>query len=298
MTEELERFLRSSRAGGTTARTVEAYRSTVNLFIAHLRTAEGQFPTMESFTLDHVEEWIEAMLDGDCYARESIRSHARRLRAMSRRMFERKQIPTHVLGALVTPKAVRQQLFVPSQETVEAMLFACDDATKSGRLDRALIACLADSGVRRSELVAANVTDVDWELGVIRLANPAKGGLPRWAPLGHASRDYLRAAVGYRNSGPLFLDRRFDRMSGKAALHRVADASIRAGADRRIGPQLLRRFAATRLTVSGASEPLLFRVMGWTPDPKHVAWPAYINLGASDISSAFAMLSPVDHLML
>jgi integrase/recombinase XerD len=212
-------------------------------------------------------------------------------------MYKRGLIATHALDGLITPKRVRTEVYVPSQRTVISMLSVCDHSTKSGQLDRALVSCIADCAARRSELVAADVRDVDWDLGVIRIRQPAKDGLARWAPLGRTAREDLRRYVGHRSSGPLFLDRRFNRLSGKACLHRVVDTSVRAGADRRIGPQLLRRFAATQMTACATPEPLLYRIMGWSPDPRKVAWPAYVDLGPTEIARAFATISPVDQLV-
>lgn len=298
---EFERVLTSYRAGGSTPASVRSYRESAARLIAHLRDDLGREPHISDFTLDEVEEYLAKCADDvrdGRLAKESYRSHCRRLRALSKRMHERGQIESHRLATLKTPrvKEGEDRPVVPSQSDVLAVLRATDPATTTGRLERALVSLLSDCGVRRSEVEAFDVADVDFDLNVVKVRRPAKDSACRSVPFGEATRAALLSYLGHRRQGPLFLDRGARRMSARSILRHVVQAGTRAGLLIRLGPQRLRRFAATRLATLGASQPVLFAIMGWHPDPRRNAFPRYIVLDDEELAMVSPALSPVDHL--
>lgn len=296
-----ERVFIAHRASGGKKATVTSYRETTRLLLRHLRDTLNREPLTGDFTLLAVQEWLAELaerLDAGTLARDSLRSHAVRTRAISRRLFDSGLIESHRLERLPTPRRdLAAELRVPARSEIAALLEACDPATRGGRLDRALVAVLSDGGPRRSELASLDVVDFDRDGAWIRLRQPAKRGVRRYVMLGSATRAILTEYIGRRTSGPLFLDRRLARLSGNAIAQRVRDVSVRAGLERTIGPQLLRRFAASEVAARGVNDPMLHRIFGWTPDPRKVAWTAYINVRPEQMAELYRTVSPVDQLI-
>lgn len=318
-----ERVLVHYRAGGGRPSTIDSYRQTTTAFLRYLRhrdhacvadvptggmlhglrrtcTLTAPEPTLADLNLLEVEEWAcelqEAVERGEA-ALESVRSHVRRLRPISERLQRLGIIETHVLAELRTPaRDASAVLRVPSRAEVAAMLDVCDTSTRSGRLDLAIVCVLADGGARRSEAAAFDVGDFDGAGGWIRLRQPAKRGTPRFVFLGANAREALRAHLGRRTSGPLFVDRAFERLSGNAIGQRVRAVAGRAGL-RSIGPQLLRRFTATELaSADGVTDVTLYRIMGWSTgrhDPIHTR---YVNQRPEQLAELYRRVSPVDQL--
>jgi integrase/recombinase XerD len=82
----------------------------------------------------------------------------------------KRQLPRHVL----------------SEKDVEKLLLAPDPVTPIGLRDRAILALLYSTGLRRSELSALDLTDVDLTDGSV-FVRRGKGGKSRLVPLGESA---------------------------------------------------------------------------------------------------------------
>lgn len=130
--------------------------------------------------------------------------------------------------------------------------------------DTALVWLLLESGLRRAELAAANVEDVDLKAHTIAVVR-GKNGKARIAVFGDDTAGALwrwTKRLG-RKDGPLFISR-FDTritLSGVGdILHRLGDET--AGVPLR--PHMLRHAATHYALESGAREGDLMEVMGWS----------------------------------
>ncbi|MCJ7806251.1 MAG: site-specific integrase [Clostridia bacterium] len=108
--------------------------------------------------------------------------------------------------------------------------------------DKALVLFMADSGLRRSEVIALDWDDVDILSGLVRVRR-GKGGKSRSAVVGATTR---RALVVYRrtlgnpeNNSPLFQSRNCDRFSGPGFLQIFRRLSKQA--EIHVTPHALRR---------------------------------------------------------
>lgn len=123
--------------------------------------------------------------------------------------------------------------------------------------DRAIMELLYSSGLRRSEIVGLNVSQVDFVGGFVRVFG--KGSKERLVPAGHralqAVRDYLalrKTAPGTRGGGePLFLSRRGRRLSAAALAWLVGRWARQARLLKPLAPHTLRHTFATHLLDGG-----------------------------------------------
>ena len=150
------------------------------------------------------------------------------------------------------------------------MLEGCDRRTGTGRRDFAILTVLARLGLRRGEVAALSVDDINWHTG--ELVVTGKGNhrelLPLPVDVGEAIADYCRA--GRRNGGcrTLFLSSLapWHGLSPSGIGQVVARACHRAGLAV-IGAHRLRHTAATGMRAAGA--PLL--EIGQALRHRHVA---------------------------
>ena len=84
--------------------------------------------------------------------------------------FKRRQLPRHVL----------------SEPDVEKLLAAPSAATPLGRRDRAILALLYSTGLRRAEVSGLDINDIDLT-GLTVFVRRGKGGKPRLVPLGQSA---------------------------------------------------------------------------------------------------------------
>jgi integrase len=119
----------------------------------------------------------------------------------------------------------------PGADAVADMVGALDPSTAAGARDRAIVLALAGMGLRRGELVALDLADVDTDRGTIMVTGKGKTqAVPLTVP--GAVLDALTAWVGHRGTepGPLFHGFRGKRarLNGGSVARIVAKAAHRA----------------------------------------------------------------------
>lgn len=141
-------------------------------------------------------------------------------------------------------------------DQVRALLESCDTDTVNGRRDLAILLLLVRLGMRRGEVAALRLDDVDWRAGelLVRGKGPRVERLPLPADVGEALAGYLRAGRP-RDAGTRAV---FVRVRApRAALTPAGVTQVVVAAGRRAGlgevaPHRLRHTAASELLRRGA----------------------------------------------
>lgn len=140
---------------------------------------------------------------------------------------------------------------------VRRMLATCDRRTSLGRRDFAILTTLARLGLRKGELAALTLADVDWRAGeiVVRGKGNRAERLPLPADVGEAIVAYLqRGRPATAAAGALFTRHKAPHtaISPGAVGHVVLTAAHRAGLGR-INAHRLRHSAASQMLSAGGS---------------------------------------------
>jgi site-specific recombinase XerD len=142
-------------------------------------------------------------------------------------------------------------------EQLDALLASCDRGTPTGRRDYAALVMLARLGLRRGEVAALKLEDVDWRAGELRIAGKGRRSerLPLPADVGEAIVAYLqdgRPATALDRSLIVLVRAPHRGLTGGGITQIVFAAAARAG----LGPihsHRLRHTAATQMLRAGAS---------------------------------------------
>lgn len=139
-------------------------------------------------------------------------------------------------------------------QEVDALLAAADaeDGPAAVR-HRAVLALLADLGLRVGEVVGLDVTDLGWERGHRTVRFVGKGGRPRRRALTPGAQAAVDAYLGGRTDGPLFVTStggRIDRHAVFKLVRRLAREAGIAGWER-LSPHSLRHAFATAARAEG-----------------------------------------------
>jgi integrase/recombinase XerD len=146
-----------------------------------------------------------------------------------------------------------------SEEEIDALLAATDQATWSGRRDRAMLALACQTGLRATELISLTAGDVHLGTGA-HVSCLGKGRRQRITPLTAGTARLLRAWMAERAglaADPLFPTRHGTQLSRDALERRLAKyAALAAGAcptlaEKRVSPHVMRHSAAMRLVNAG-----------------------------------------------
>ncbi|MFG0328939.1 MAG: site-specific tyrosine recombinase/integron integrase [Phycisphaerales bacterium] len=162
-----------------------------------------------------------------------------------------------------TPKQAKRLPKAITVEEIERLLSAPDDRELLGARDRAILETLYSTGIRVSELVDLDFSDLD-EMGeTLRIRG--KGKKERLVPLGSHALAAIRHYVnmlqqdprfrGAEDEGartPLFINKHGDRLSSRSVRRKLDKYLKMAGLDSDISPHTLRHSFATHLLGNGA----------------------------------------------
>lgn len=146
-----------------------------------------------------------------------------------------------------------------SEKEIDALLAATDQATWTGRRDRAMLALACQTGLRASELICLTAGDIHLGTGA-HVSCTGKGRRQRITPLTASTARLLKAWIAERGglaADPLFPTRRGTPLSRDALEQRLAKYAATAArscpalAGKRVSPHVMRHSAAMRLVNAG-----------------------------------------------
>lgn len=165
-----------------------------------------------------------------------------------------------------TPRQTKRLPKAISIEQVEQLLSAPSETDVLGRRDRGMLETLYSTGIRVSELVGLDISDLDLEGEAMHVRG--KGKKERLVPLGShalgAIRSYIemlkqdpRFANNFDGNGagvelPLFLNKHGKRLSSRSVRRKLDKYLREVGLDPSISPHTLRHSFATHLLDNGA----------------------------------------------
>jgi integrase/recombinase XerD len=167
-----------------------------------------------------------------------------------------KNDPTLLLEA---PKLKRALPDVLSFEEIERILNQIDLSTAEGGRNKAILEIMYSCGLRVSEVVNLQVSNLYFDEGFIRVIG--KGNKERLVPIGGSAVKYINiyredirvhVPVKAGNEDILFLNRRGGKLSRVMIFYIIRDLTGKAGITKSISPHTFRHSFATHLVEGGA----------------------------------------------
>jgi site-specific recombinase XerD len=258
-----ESFEVSLRARNLSDRTIETYLEAVRLFTEFLRSA-GMPNEVSNITREHVEAFLASELERVSPSSVSIRY--RGLQQFFRWCVEDGEVLASPTVNVRPPVVPEQPVPVIAEEQLAALLKACSGSRFEDRRDLAIIRFLLDTGVRRSELVALKVEEVDLRLRQATVLG--KGRRVRTVAFGHKTAQaldrYLRARDRHRLA---FEPSLWLGLSGPMTANGIAQVVRRracvAGIDERINLHRFRHTFSHQWLADGGQGEDLMMLNGW-----------------------------------
>ncbi len=167
------------------------------------------------------------------------------------------------------PKIGRKLPDTLSEEEIDTLISAIDLSHPQGERNRAMLECLYACGLRVSELISLQLSDLYFEEGFISVTG--KGNKQRFVPISTHTQKYINLYCQevriqdipkpeYTNT--LFLNRRGRQLTRAMVFTIIKDLAVKAGIQKVISPHTFRHSFATHLLQNGADLRSIQQMLG------------------------------------
>ncbi|MBK5238002.1 MAG: tyrosine recombinase XerC [Actinomycetales bacterium] len=256
--------------------TVKAYRTDASALLDY--ADEVGLAQVEDLSLEFLRDWLwKGSLQG--LSKMTLARRSATARSFTSWLKRMGLTPTDPGVRLKSPKTDSSLPRVVTEVQMSAMfeslqLQASSDAVPQGVRDLAIVEVLYATGIRVSELVGLDVSDVDLERRTMRVLGKGmkERVVPFGAPAATALHSYLESGARGEmallvsteklHAGALFLGARGGRLTTRAVYRVVADLLTSLEGSGPAGPHVLRHTAATHLLDGGADLRIVQELLG------------------------------------
>ena len=248
---------------GLSLQTWASYLEDIQAFFNHF--------TDKKTTDDLLESDLYEFLKYELAVGHSVSTALRRLSCM-RNFFLFLKRDGFYQGAIPDIETPKKPKYLPNcltEDEVEALLNAPDLTTPSGLRDKAMLETMYSSGLRVSELIGLQKSQVNLTKGVITVFG--KGAKERKVPIADYAVEYIkdyikevRNKIDVNHSKYLFLSKKGEPLSRIYFFKQVKKYSELAGITTNVSPHTLRHSFATHLLNHGAQLRIVQGMLGHT----------------------------------
>ena len=252
---------------GLSRNTLEAYRSDLLQYGAYLK---GRDPL--AVTHSDLAGFVSSLAAGDGekppVAPATLQRKVACLRSFHRHLRRQGILDGDPTANLRAPKQSRRLPHVLSRDEVAKLLEQPRGTEPPALRDRALLELMYACGLRASEAIDLETTDLDLEIGILRARG--KGSKERIVPVGSAATRAVNAylargrgrLVGDRLESRLFVNHRGNGLTRQGLYKIVQRHAASAGLADRMSPHTLRHTFATHLLAGGCDLRSLQEMLG------------------------------------
>lgn len=270
MLESIERFIRHMEVErGASDHTLTAYRSDLLQLASFIEDHPDQAEDGSAIDVKQLRYFL-----GELYDRVAPASLERKLSAIKsffRFMVRSREMETNPAELLETPRKEKHIPQIFSIDEIFSLLDAGFKEEKLGIRNRALWEMLYGCGLRVSELVGLDLTDLSVKRQELRILG--KGSRERIVPVSQVVMEAVDAYLPFRENllkknpkwadpKALFLNYRGGRLTSRGVQKLVDTTMVRVGAGRKVSPHVLRHTFATHLLDGGADLRTIQELLG------------------------------------
>jgi integrase/recombinase XerD len=258
MQEQIQNFLDFlDNEKGYADNTIAAYRNDLTQFLRYLEQQDHQYSSWAEVDKDTIINYVLNLKERE-YTSSTVARKVAAIKSFFHYLMAEKVIADDPTATLDSPKVKKRLPKAISREDIERLLAATAEgkSAKSQR-DHALLEMLYASGMRVTELVSLDVSDVNLASGTVRVWGKKSSSKERIIPVGDRALDALQT---YLNKGriqlvrdpeerALFLNHRGQRLTRQGLWLIIKHYVDEVGISEDVTPHTLRHsFAAHKLS--------------------------------------------------
>ncbi|MFP3124394.1 site-specific tyrosine recombinase XerD [Ectobacillus funiculus] len=241
---------------GLSQNTIVSYERDLKSYIKYLQKVE-QLSSLAEVTRLHIIGFLQGLKDANKSSKTMAR-HIASVRSFHQFLLRERVLERDPSVHIETPQGERRLPKVLSVAEVEALLDAPKQGGAFGLRDKAMLELLYATGLRVSELIQLDISDVHLTMGFVRCLG--KGRKERIIPLGNLAIEAVgryiergrRELLGKNATDALFLNLRGERLSRQGFWKILKGMAKEARIEKELTPHTLRHSFATHLLENGA----------------------------------------------
>ena len=251
---------------------IEAYCHDVNLFLQYLECRDGGTVStaIGDIHQDTIENFFAYLYDLNIGATSQARILSG-LKSFYRYLIQEDLAEKDPTELISSPSLGRHLPEVLSYEEIQRMIDSIDLSMPNGHRNKAMIEVMYGCGLRVSELIGLQISDIYREDGFLRIIG--KGSKERLVPIGDTSLkilyQYIEGARLHITPKPkftdtVFLNSRGTNLTRQTVFLLVKELAERNGITKNISPHTFRHSFATHLLEGGANLLAVQQMLGHT----------------------------------
>ena len=246
--------------------TIESYRHDIQLFVNYLNKNEEK--NVGSITHTDIENFLAQLYEIGLSSGSQARILSG-LKSFFKFLIEEKIIENNPTTLITTPTLKRQLPEVLSYEEIESIIHSIDLSTLLGHRNKAIIEVLYGCGLRVSELITLQISDIFDKDEFIKVRG--KGNKERLIPIGQSTLKTLYQWINdcrtcfnidKKASDIVFINKNGHAMTRQMVFLIIKDLAEKAGIKKTIGPHTFRHSFATHLIEGGADLRAVQQMLG------------------------------------
>lgn len=242
---------------GLSNNSIEAYVRDINKFVQYLDTTKLEI-SPDKVTLQNLQDFIRWINELGLSAKTQTRIISG-LKAFYKYLVLEEQINHNPTELLESPKLGRKLPDTLSIQDINQLIEAIDLSKPEGTRNKAMLETLYGCGLRVSELVGLQISNLYFKEGFIKITG--KGDKERLVPIGSTAikninlyTENIRIHIDINNefSDILFLNRRGKKLTRVMIFIIIKDLAKKIGLKKSISPHTFRHSFATHLVEGGA----------------------------------------------
>lgn len=236
---------------------IEAYLRDAEMLGEYIYNAQGGI-AITAIELKHLQQFLQHINELELAANTQARVVSG-IKSFFRFLLLEEIInddPTILLEAPKLKRALPVHLAI---EEIDQLFAAIDHSTPEGQRNRAMLETMYSCGLRVSELVGLQISNLYLDVGFVRVIG--KGNKERLIPIGGEAvrqiklyREHVRVHLPVKKGHEdiLFLGRRGTQLTRVMVFTILKNLTIKSGIDKKVHPHTLRHSFATHLVEAGA----------------------------------------------
>jgi integrase/recombinase XerD len=251
------------------ANTISAYERDLRNYVQYLKNVEA-VAGFDEVQRVHIVHFLAFLKEQGKSSKTSAR-HMASVRAFHQYLLRDKAASIDPSVNIETPRSERALPKILSLQEVEVLLDAPKSQDHYGLRDKAMLELIYATGIRVSEIIALDITDIHLTMGFIRVNG--NGKKERIIPLGSKAREAVQC---YLNQGrphflskrqednALFLNHQGKRLTRQGFWKILKKLTVQAGINKELTPNTLRHSFAAHLIENGADLKSVQEMLGHT----------------------------------